>query len=493
MARRSWGNRTGMVLGGGASIAAAAWVVHAVFWAGPRDAPRLPAPEAAAPPSDGREAASAPPAGSDGPARADLADDVAAAPLRDRAGLANATAARPAPRFELVRAEADGSVLVAGRAEPGEAVRVDVDGATAATARADDRGGFVLFLDLPRDDGGRVLELVARDPDGAERRAAGAVVIAPSPGAARARPAASAPAAPARNGRAPRQGAPETAAAVDASPVRPARPNTVADLPGKTRGSGVASGKGAAAPPQLRAAVPAPARTGATGAATERSARAARPTGGAEPPLPRPEASAEAPRPGGAAPAVLFADREGVRMLQPAAPGAQPADRVTVDVISYAADGAVLLEGRSAPPPPPVDSVRVYLDGAPVDSAPIRADGTWRLPIAELRSGLYTLRVDQLDRSGRVVSRFETPFKREDPAGLARLETGAVDAPGQTALRARLITVQPGYTLWGIASDRYGSGFDYVHIFEANDDQIRDPDLIYPGQIFDLPALPDEN
>jgi nucleoid-associated protein YgaU len=294
----------------------------------------------------------------------------------------------------------------------------------------------------------------------------------------------------------------------------------------------VASGKGAAAPPELRAAVPAPAHTGASGATTERSARAAQPdrapaaagaqtsprraenaaapaeAGPAAPVPARPGEVAAAigaavPRatpdttPGAAAapgaPAVLLADREGVRMLQPAAPGAQPVDRVTVDVISYAADGAVLLEGRSAPPPPPVDSVRVYLDGAPVDSAPIGADGTWRLPIADLRSGLYTLRVDQLDRSGRVVSRFETPFKREDPADLARLETGAADAPGQTALRARLITVQPGYTLWGIASDRYGSGFEYVHIFEANDDQIRDPDLIYPGQIFDLPALPDEN
>jgi hypothetical protein len=190
---------------------------------------------------------------------------------------------------------------------------------------------------------------------------------------------------------------------------------------------------------------------------------------------------------------VLLADSEGVRLLQPSAPRSRSIDRVIVDIISYAADGAVLLEGRSAPPPPPVDSVRVYLDGTAIDSAPIAEDGSWRLPLVDIQSGVYTLRVDQLDPGGRVVSRFETPFKREDPVVLAQLEAGAAREPGQTPARASVITVQPGYTLWGIAADRYGSGFRYVQIFAANDDQIRDPDLIYPGQIFDLPDLGGDN
>jgi nucleoid-associated protein YgaU len=28
----------------------------------------------------------------------------------------------------------------------------------------------------------------------------------------------------------------------------------------------------------------------------------------------------------------------------------------------------------------------------------------------------------------------------------------------------------------------------YVHIYDANDGQIRDPDLIYPGQVFEMPS-----
>ncbi|MGB3280399.1 MAG: LysM peptidoglycan-binding domain-containing protein [Pseudorhodobacter sp.] len=49
------------------------------------------------------------------------------------------------------------------------------------------------------------------------------------------------------------------------------------------------------------------------------------------------------------------------------------------------------------------------------------------------------------------------------------------------------VTVQPGFTLWAIARDRFGDGIMYVQVYEANKDRIRDPDLIYPGQVFALP------
>ena len=51
--------------------------------------------------------------------------------------------------------------------------------------------------------------------------------------------------------------------------------------------------------------------------------------------------------------------------------------------------------------------------------------------------------------------------------------------------------VQPGNSLWRIARRVYGSGFQYTVIYAANAGQIRDPDLIFPGQIFVLP--PDED
>jgi nucleoid-associated protein YgaU len=50
------------------------------------------------------------------------------------------------------------------------------------------------------------------------------------------------------------------------------------------------------------------------------------------------------------------------------------------------------------------------------------------------------------------------------------------------------ITVQPGFTLWGIAQQELGDGVLYVQVFEANREKIKNPDLIYPGQVFSMPA-----
>lgn len=50
------------------------------------------------------------------------------------------------------------------------------------------------------------------------------------------------------------------------------------------------------------------------------------------------------------------------------------------------------------------------------------------------------------------------------------------------------IIVQPGNNLWNISRVIYGQGAQYTVIYQANTDQIRDPDLIYPGQIFKTPG-----
>jgi nucleoid-associated protein YgaU len=49
------------------------------------------------------------------------------------------------------------------------------------------------------------------------------------------------------------------------------------------------------------------------------------------------------------------------------------------------------------------------------------------------------------------------------------------------------VVVQPGNNLWQISRGTYGRGAAYTVIYQANKGQIRDPDLIYPGQIFMLP------
>ncbi len=48
--------------------------------------------------------------------------------------------------------------------------------------------------------------------------------------------------------------------------------------------------------------------------------------------------------------------------------------------------------------------------------------------------------------------------------------------------------IRRGDNLWTIARRVYGDGVKYTTIYEANNGQIRDPDRIYPGQVFDLPT-----
>jgi len=87
---------------------------------------------------------------------------------------------------------------------------------------------------------------------------------------------------------------------------------------------------------------------------------------------------------------------------------------------------------------------------------------------------VYELRADHVDDKRKVLNRVSIPFSR---------------APNMTGVPAdRQVVVQPGNSLWRIARRIYGTGFDYAVIYRANKDQINDPDLIYPGQVFELPA-----
>jgi hypothetical protein len=51
-----------------------------------------------------------------------------------------------------------------------------------------------------------------------------------------------------------------------------------------------------------------------------------------------------------------------------------------------------------------------------------------------------------------------------------------------------------GDHLWGIAKkkEHYGNGFAWPIIYKANRDQIKNPDLIYPDQVFKVPPLSEE-
>jgi hypothetical protein len=176
-------------------------------------------------------------------------------------------------------------------------------------------------------------------------------------------------------------------------------------------------------------------------------------------------------------PTVVVADSDGVKILQDEQ---AITDQLALDSIAYDPFGNVTVGGRSSPS----GLVRFYVNNEAISAAKTNKEGYWETDLSDIVPGTYTLRIDQLSLKGDVISRLESPFKREDREKLAKLI-----APSTSPARINIITVQPGNTLWAIARKRYGDGLLYVRVFEANRDKIKDPDLIYPGQLFDLPDL----
>lgn len=147
---------------------------------------------------------------------------------------------------------------------------------------------------------------------------------------------------------------------------------------------------------------------------------------------------------------------------------------LALDSIDYDEKGRVVIGGRA----PAGAEVRIYLDNGLIGRTVTGPDGRWSLtPETPVADGLHRLRVDQVTPSGAVVSRVESPFDRASPWVTAAAAT------------AGTVVVQPGNSLWRLARRTYGSGWQYTVIYDANRDRIGNPDLIYPGQVFDLPPL----
>ena len=101
--------------------------------------------------------------------------------------------------------------------------------------------------------------------------------------------------------------------------------------------------------------------------------------------------------------------------------------------------------------------------------------GRWHLTPGDQPSvGRHTLRLDQIaSADGSVAARIEVPFQR--------------DRLSEEMVQDGRMVVQPGQNLWRIARTAYGRGVRYTVIYAANRDTIRDPGLIYPGQVFAVP------
>ncbi len=293
------------------------------------------------------------------------------------------------PTFDTFRVEPDGSMVIAGQAEPGQIVDIMLAGEAIERVEADASGAFVALPMAGPSDQPRRLSLLG-DPDGAALASDTSYIVAPI-----------------------------------------ARPDVIA------------------AAPAPEAAEPLPEPTTDT------------PTGGLEAPqAPDTALALVAPE---APPTVLQADEDGVRVVQggPSLTPPEAEPNVALDAITYDPEGEVQLSGRATGD----GAVQVYIDNEPVTASPVTEGGDWRIDLPEIDTGVYTLRIDEVDSQGDVVSRLETPFKREEPAEVAAV---LAEETNRAGFEVAVKTVQPGMTLWAIAEENLGDGILYVEVFAAN-------------------------
>lgn len=444
-----------------------------------------------------------------------------------------------APAFDVVRIAPDGQAVIAGHAAPGETVEIVLDGIVIATAETDAAGSFATVLSVPPS--GAPSELVLRVPrvgneTGTTLAAAPAAAIGEMSGEiAQSGTETTTGGEPASGSNAPATlAATGTATPVPATPlaepsartetaalptpravttIEPAMPGTPpvrsavpTDLAASDRTAAVPTAPpvGEAALAAVPGSVSQPPETAASGespAATFGGKTSHRPAevvtqGPAQNPAPAVTAAGRAaPKPtdpaetqavanarlsaplvilpgdDASAPAVVLPEFAAVTLLQPAF--AVSGGGIVLDRITYEEEGAIVASGRG----PAGAAIRIYVNAEFVALTRCDGQGAWQARIARsVAAEALLLRIDQVDGTGQVVSRLETPFEYA-PQALTQ------------ELRQRKIVVQKGDYLWKFAEQYYGRGIRYSVIYQANASLIRDPDLIYPGQVFTVPEL----
>ncbi|RWH38493.1 MAG: LysM peptidoglycan-binding domain-containing protein, partial [Mesorhizobium sp.] len=204
--------------------------------------------------------------------------------------------------------------------------------------------------------------------------------------------------------------------------------------------------------------------------------------------------------------------------VAPATPAAGP--KIVVEAIEI--DGNKIFVAGLADPG---RKVRAYANDILLGDAKTSPDGHFLVEATRsIPVGTYTIHVDALDADGaKVLARAAVPFEREpgeSVAAVAPVEQKpatpssaagppaaiGAEGPAVAATSAGIpetaapklehadsaVIIRRHDTLWQISRRVYGQGVRYSTIYLANQDQIRNPDRIWPGQVFKVPEKSQE-
>ncbi|MHA6643255.1 LysM peptidoglycan-binding domain-containing protein [Mesorhizobium sp. A623] len=365
-----------------------------------------------------------------------------------------------APTFDVVRVQGNGSVVIAGKAAPNSKVEIVHGSVVLGNTKAGADGTFAIVLDDPLKPGDYQIVLRSTAPDDVVATSEQTAVVS-----------------------VPEQVGGQVLAMVE-EPGKPAELLTVPEPEQKAETPAVSAPAAAPEPTETPAEAPASTAT--------------------ETPAPAPTAVAA-----------------------PAKTEAGP--KIAVEAVEI--DGSKIFIAGIADAG---RKVRAYANDILLGEAVTSPDGHFLVEATrDIPVGDYTVRVDALDADGvKVAARATVPFEREpgetiaavaaaakpaqadekvadatQPAAPQPAATEPVTAPaavetpdGETPDAAVPETTAPklqhadgaviirrGDSLWRISRRVYGRGIRYSTIYLANQKQISDPDMIWPGQVFTVP------
>ncbi|MBA5779383.1 LysM peptidoglycan-binding domain-containing protein [Stappia sp. F7233] len=391
----------------------------------------------------------------------------------------NTAADRIQPTFDIFRVEPTGDAVVAGRSEAGAIIALLANGEVVGKGIANESGEFAIVLEKPLAPGTHDVTIEAKVGDAEpvisnesiavsvpESGQGEVLVVLNKPGEATEvlqKPEEVATAAPA-------EPKPEETVVAAAEPQRPSEPEAPTPAPATSQ--------------------PAPQPVAETPAADPSAPVAAEPV---EPVKTEEQKVASAPAT--AEPAPAQAPETTATDTTPAGEAADAAS-ITVDAVETEKD-KVFVAGASEAN----KEVRVYVDNELIGKTKSDDKGRWLLETNKaIEPGSVNVRADQVEgEEGKVAGRAEVTF--EKVAEAVQLRPVSVTATGSGTQGATAeaedaaipnVIIRRGDNLWTISRRLYGHGIRYTTIYQANQGQIRNPDLIYPGQVFVLP-IRDEN
>jgi hypothetical protein len=437
------------------------------------------------------------------------------------------------PTFDVVRVEPSGDTVIAGQAEPNATVEIMDGPSVIATAEANESGEWVIALDQPLDAGTHDLAISTTTADESvvtlsdervtvsvpEDGSSDVLVVLNVPDAPstvlQVPPAATLPAEQQVALAEPEAGvagqpaeemeiadAPEMVA--DETPPDVAEPEAMADavapeemaIASTPETAGAAEEQAVEPPAVDTAAAPESATEAApeaplAAATNEPAAAEAEQQVAMAPPAATEEVASEMsmgtePEMAGEEPVVIEPPMVAEAPVEIEPP--PPVPMVTVAAVEADTTGALYVAGVAATG----ETVRVYIDDVYIDDAVPSPSGTWLVEtIMDLPAGQYLVRADQVAADGSVVARYEVPFDREVEVAILR-PTGATASTEGATLTAAMpevdtVIIKRGDNLWRIARATWGKGIRWSTIYQANTDQIRNPNRIYPGQVFVMP------